>query len=465
MGSGFSACTGPTSVGVAETGRRTQQTLNKSGGVHSDSCDSGISISEGNRKCKARHSVTSRHAAAPDLDSEEEGVAGADVACGTDFLMTSTPRPAAPKLPGGRSGEKSGASVGGGQDEAGQGEVDEDRTQGRSASKSLKHSPNSAPNLLLDHAIHEEDEEAHDGEPEDKRLRAQRPPRPKSAHFRKSRAQAHRSRTAHSLSRPQAARASAGGSLSGGESSADNMSSDEGEEDFDSDILSIPDETSQQQQQQQQPGGSRGRPNTLTTIKLGPQFQAQTKIHDGAATTAATTTTTTHTHNNTTTTTIADSHDLSNNDSMDWWTEDDGASSSRAKDSCRSRGSSFTLPSSGRGWPEGRVAKKASERSISSILLTTAVELDTAPVSASADAASASAATTNPACFAVTNPEITQHILKVSTGQSAPAARLLTCMRNFINTSGDSRDAKTRIKKKPQKNKKIKINNKNLCSG
>ena len=175
----------------------------------------------------------------------------------------------------------------------------------------------------------------------------------------------------------------------------------------------------------------RQRPNTLTTIKLGPQFQAQTKIHDGAATT---TTTTTRTHNNTTTTTIADSHDLSNNDSMDWWTEEDGASSARAKDSCRSQGSSFTLPSSSRGWPEGRVAKKASERSISSILLTTAVELDTAPVSASA---SASAATTNPACFAVTNPEITQHILKVSTGQSAPAARLLTCCLLYTSDAAD----------------------------
>ena len=280
MGSGFSACTGPSSVGVAEASRTAQQTLNKSGGVHSDSCDSGISISEGNRKSKARHNVTSHHAP-PDLDSEEEVVEGNDVACGTDFLMTSTPRLASSKLPEDATEKNAGSGCGQDQD------ADKGRLQSRSVSKSLRHNPHSAPNLV-DHAIHEEDEEAHDGEPEDKRLRAQRPPRPKSAHFRKSRAQAQRSRTAHSRSRPHVG--GTAGSLSGGESSAD-VSSDEGEEDFDSDILSIPDETSQ-------PGG---RPSTLTTVKLGPQFQAQTKIHDGATTTTTTTTTTA-------TTSFADRH-------------------------------------------------------------------------------------------------------------------------------------------------------------
>ena len=401
MGSGFSACTGPSSVGVTDLSRPGgHQNLNKSGGgVHSDSCDSGISISEGNRRNKTRThtAVTSHHVT--DLDSEDEMVEGNDVACGTDFVMTSTPRPASPKpFDSDYDGRRSAGSLGL--------DTRKSRLHAHSA-KSLRHNAHSSPNLL-DHAIHEEDEEAHDGEPEDKRLRAQRPPRPKSAHFRKSRAQAHRGRTARSRGHAS----STVGSVSGGESSADLTSDDE---DFDSDVLSIPDETHNAHSE---------RPGTLTTVKLGPQFQAQTRISDTTTIAAAGTN---------------PAGDVSHNDDTDWWTEDDGAGTARTRDdgpeSSRSRGSSFTLRSNSRVWPEGRVAKKASERSISSILLTTAVELDSTPASGA----------TNPACFAVTNPEITQHILKVSKAHpkqrsTTTTTTLAAYTHSFTDFHGDSPD-------------------------
>ncbi|KAK7101569.1 uncharacterized protein [Littorina saxatilis] len=392
MGSGFSGCTGASSVGVTEVGGK--QSLNKSGGgVHSDSCDSGISIGDGNKKSRSsyRHTATSRHVAG-ELDSEEEMmVAGSEVGCGTDFLMTSTPRAGATTT---TASTTKLADVAEHPDTMSPSHTSRKsrNAHSRSRTSSLRHNPNSAPNLL-EHAIHEEDEDAFDGEPEDKRLRAQRPPRPKSAHFKKSRAgNSQRGRTARSRQLNQHV-----GSASGGDSSAE-VTSDEGEDDFDSDILSIPDETSPHVT----------RPNTLTTIRLGPQFQAQTKIQDH------------------------DGHGNDKNEDMDWWAEDDGGSTARTsrdggRDSSRSRASSsFTLRSHSRVWPEGRVAKKASERSISSILLTTAVELDSSPATAA----------TNPACFAVTNPEITQHILKVST--SMQATTIAPCMRNLIDSSSST---------------------------
>ncbi|KAL8621774.1 hypothetical protein ACOMHN_016261 [Nucella lapillus] len=361
MGSGFSGCTSPSSVGVTETRRSSRQlTLHKNGGVLSDSCDSGISINESRRKSESRHHVTSQEM---DSEEEEEMVEGNDVACGTDFVMTSTPRPSSPSrvFSAGRALELS------------FGKQDSRNAHHQHHEKSLRHNRHSSPNLL-DHAIHEEDEESHEGEPEDKRLRAQRPQRPKSAHFRKSRAQTHRSRTGRSRQHQP----SAGGSVSGEESSAD-LTSDDGEEDFGSGMLTIPDETHRQ--------GS-GANNTLTTIKLGPQFQAQTKISDN------------NRHH-------GDDRHHNHHDPEDWWMEEQGSGSARTvdggRDSCHSGASSVTLTPSTWGWSESRVAKKASERSISSILLSTAMDLDSS---------SASAASTNPACFAVTNPDITQHILK-----------------------------------------------------
>jgi hypothetical protein len=118
-------------------------------------------------------------------------------------------------------------------------------------------------------------------------------------------------------------------------------------------------------------------------------------------------------------------------DSLDWWGEDDlpsarsGAVSSgpaglrrldSAASTCHSRGSSFRS----RGWDAGRVAKKASERSISSVLLLSPAHLNEPDSAAACSVLSPSSPRgagdpTNPACFAVTNPQITQHIFKVST--------------------------------------------------
>nr|KAG5705568.1 hypothetical protein BaRGS_034766 [Batillaria attramentaria] len=362
MGSGFSACSGPNSVGIsADPSRDATKVKATQAQVHSDSCDSGISVCEGAKQLKKGRQHVRANPGIHDVESEEEMVAGSDVGCGTDFLMTSTPRQDVKKAESDSDGSVQLIDTRKG------------RPQSRTSSKtSLRNNPHSAPNLL-DHAIHEEDEEEYDGEPEDKRLRAQRPPRPKSAHFRKSRAQA-RARSAKS--RSSHAR---NGSVSGGESSADLSSEEDG---FDSDVLSIPDETTSHS----------ARPNTLTTIRLGPQFQAPTSPPIN-----------TPTHN--------DNHHLNHHhdhdDDMDWWNDD--VDSARQTGGHVSRTYSDYSASGSFTWRggvlvrEGRVAKKASERSISSILLTTAVELDSSGSALN---------TTNPACFAVTNPEITQHILK-----------------------------------------------------
>ena len=112
---------------------------------------------------------------------------------------------------------------------------------------SIRPNPKSVPNLQ-ELAIHEvdEDEEAF-------ALRMNRPVRPKSAHVRRK-----RSETTKSMSTPSKKRTK-NNKRSDGESSE--FTDDE---DFDSDLLSIPDETDIQL-------GSRG--SSHTTVKLGPKFE------------------------------------------------------------------------------------------------------------------------------------------------------------------------------------------------
>ena len=128
MGSGISACTGPGSVGINEGGGENLVRFHKSGGgtsgVHSDSCDSGISVSDGpggggllvlssSLSSSSSHSIRhkskasrygNRGGAHVESDEEEdigeggrreegaEGAEGKDMACGPDLPMTSTPR-------------------------------------------------------------------------------------------------------------------------------------------------------------------------------------------------------------------------------------------------------------------------------------------------------------------------------------------------------------------------------------
>ncbi|KAL8594930.1 hypothetical protein ACOMHN_038493 [Nucella lapillus] len=366
MGSGLSGCSTPSSVHVISISCRGQK-----GVVHSDSCDSGISVGESQiREDKGKgRSGTLRH----DVDSEEEdGVMGHDVSAGRHGMVT----PSRSRLTGGGVPvmEEYGSMTysGGGYDSR---KHRTRRTRGP-GSKSFRHQNHTSP-TLLDDAIDEEDEEVQDGE-----VRAPRPPRIKSTHFRKS-----RSHTPRINSKTHGD--------SGGESSVDVSSHDGEDEDyFDPDILSIPDET----------GSQRLRPDHLAALMLG---QRQ-RLHGSGSLPNQ-----------------SGFSPLLRPDSTDWWLQDDCGS-----DQGPTEGRLVSLPRQQQlHLQDGRVSKKSSERSISSILLTTAVELDsgsTTPVPA---------ATNHRACFALTNPEITQHILKVSNSQRAAASLAYACMRNLIRTS------------------------------
>lgn len=377
MGSGFSACTSPTSVRVSDSTLTTGLDKNKSvEHAHSDSCDSGISVTERHRQSSCRSARTRggtglqvASVRCHEEEEGEEGVPGTEIGVSTDSMWNSTPRPA------GVQPVRKAAAVK---------NLDKDRP--------LRHNPHSAPNLL-EHAINEEAEE----EPEDKRLK--RPPRPKSAHFRKSRAQL-RARTAKSRQAARTSRKEGGDNSFDDSSSEDNYDDDDYDDDFDSDVLSIPDETVL----------TAIGPKPVATVKLGPQFHSRQAERSLVSTPIASSLPNADLFKaRTSAITNHANDDYYDDDEMDWWRDDGGNSTTRldGSDTARSMhqrhhaGSVSSTPS----WREGRVSKKASERSISSILLTTVVE---------PDCPSPFPASTNPACFAVTNPEITQHIVKVS---------------------------------------------------
>ena len=338
MGSGLSVCTGPSSVSVSiiEIRGPAGHNLDKGGAKRP-----AIKVSS---KSRLPHGAKSPRS--PCLDSEDEDAESRDeLSLASDGMGPSTPRLVS----------SSSSNLAPPMDDYGNrsigipSDMRRKHRRARTACKSMRHTPHSSL-MVLDDAIHEEDEDG-DNDGTSKYNRPYKSQRPKSANLRKCRDQ-----TSPSCASLPSQHVPGTDDTSGGET---DVTSEEGEDEFDPDMLSIPDETSWH--------WMRFRPDSITPVAHFPSHRLY-----GASTPYG--------------------HGLRKDDLDDeWWTEEDSASLLS-----RSRCSSFSTRSSSRAWLEGRVSKMPSERSISSVLLTTAVELDSRPAS-----------------FVRPRQDITQHILKV----------------------------------------------------